>query len=87
MALLKVRALPGRVAFDAPRGGKRIPSDAFVPVKDTPHIRRLVNHWGDIEIEGEAAVEPTAIPAVVPEKPVEVEAPPPPPPAEQTAEL
>lgn len=100
MALLSVRALPDRVAYDAPRGGKKIPSDQYVPVPDNAYIRRLINHWGDIEVEGADSVEPTATPIEVPEKPVEAQPPvndkpplvdtpaaietPPPPPPDQT---
>jgi len=46
MAVIYVKAKPGRRALFE---GKEIPSDKFVPVADTPYIRRLINHWGDIE--------------------------------------
>ena len=55
MASIRVRALPDRVVYDAPRGGKRIPSDKFVSVQGSNYIRRLIEHWGDVELEGEVS--------------------------------
>ena len=49
MAMIYVKAKPDRAAFIA---GKIIPQDKFVPVTDDPYVRRLADHWGDIEIEG-----------------------------------
>jgi hypothetical protein len=49
MAMIYVRTKPGRKAFFQ---GKVLPQDKFVPVPDTPYIRRLVSHWGDLEVEG-----------------------------------
>ncbi|MGY2987711.1 hypothetical protein [Bradyrhizobium sp. USDA 4508] len=49
MAMIYVRARPGRRAFFE---GRVIPEDKFIPVTDTPYIRRLVDHWGDLELEG-----------------------------------
>ena len=43
MTAISVRALPGRVVYDAPRGGKRIPSDKFVKVQDSYFLRRLID--------------------------------------------
>lgn len=51
VARIKVRAKPGKVAFDQPRYGKRIPHDDFVEVADTPYIRRLAEEHDDIEIQ------------------------------------
>ncbi|KRR21358.1 hypothetical protein CQ14_06830 [Bradyrhizobium lablabi] len=51
MAMIYVRARPGRRAFFE---GRVIPEDKFIPVTDTPYIRRLVDHWGDLEVEGDA---------------------------------
>jgi hypothetical protein len=49
MAMIYVRVKEGRKAFFE---GKVIPADKFMPVPDTPYIRRLIDHWGDIEVEG-----------------------------------
>jgi hypothetical protein len=56
MALIYVRARQGRRAYYE---GKIIPHDKFVAVQDIPYIRRLVNHHGDLEVEGGEKVEPT----------------------------
>lgn len=45
MAMIYVKTKPGRRAFFQ---GKILPSDKFVPVPDTPYIRRLTDHWGDL---------------------------------------
>jgi hypothetical protein len=58
MAMIYVRAREGRKAFHE---GKVIPQDKFVPVPDTPYIRRLVSHWNDLEVEGD--FDPKAPPA------------------------
>jgi len=49
MAMIYVKAKEGRAAFFE---GKIIPQDKFVHVTDTPYIRRLVDHWGDLELQG-----------------------------------
>ena len=54
MPRIMVKAMPGRIAYSAPRGGKVIPHDEFIPVQDTPYVRRLANIWGDIEIQSAA---------------------------------
>lgn len=59
MPMIYVRARPGRRAYFE---GKVIPQDKFFPVTDTPYIRRLINHWGDLEVEGGEQKEPTAKP-------------------------
>jgi len=51
MPMIYVRAKPDRAAFFE---GKAIPSDKFIPVTDTPYIRRLAHHWEDIEVQGGA---------------------------------
>jgi hypothetical protein len=51
MAKINVKAEKGRVAFSAPRNGFRIPEDKFVPVEDTPYIRRLIEYHGDLVVE------------------------------------
>jgi hypothetical protein len=33
--------------------GKVIPEDKFVPVTDTPYVRRLINHHEDLEVQGD----------------------------------
>ena len=50
MAMIYVKSKPGRAAFFQ---GKIIPEDKFVAVTDDPYIRRLANHWEDIEIQGD----------------------------------
>jgi len=49
MAMIYVKTKPGRAAFYE---GKVIPQDKFIPVTDTPYIRRLIDHWEDLEVEG-----------------------------------
>lgn len=49
MAMIYVRTKPGRRAYYE---GKVIPQDKFVPVPDNPYIRRLVDHWEDVEVQG-----------------------------------
>jgi hypothetical protein len=51
MKTLHVRAVRGRVAFDAPSGGKRIPDDRYVAVRATPWIMRLLDEHGDIQVQ------------------------------------
>jgi hypothetical protein len=50
MATIYVKAKPGRAAFHE---GKKISTEDFVPVPDSPYVRRLINHWGDVELQGE----------------------------------
>ena len=52
MTNISVKTAEGRVAYDAPRGGKKIPSDKFMQVRETPYIRRLIDHHGDLIEEG-----------------------------------
>lgn len=49
MAMIYVKTRPGRRAYWE---GREIPHDKFVPVPDTPFIRRLITHHEDVEIEG-----------------------------------
>jgi hypothetical protein len=51
MSSIRVKAVEGRTAFTAPRGGKLIPHDHFIDVERTPWIDRLLNHHRDIEAE------------------------------------
>lgn len=49
--LIKVRAVPGRIAYTAARGGKLIPSDGDgINVERTAWIERLIRVHGDIEV-------------------------------------
>jgi len=48
MEKISVKAVEGRVAFTAPRGGAKIPSDKYVEVDKTPWIMRLLEKHGDI---------------------------------------
>jgi hypothetical protein len=52
MAMIYVKSKEGRRSYYE---GKVIPQDKFIPVTDTPYIRRLVNHWEDLEVEGGGA--------------------------------
>lgn len=51
MAMIYVRARPGRRAYYE---GRVIPQDQYVPVVESPYIRRLIEHWEDLEIEPDA---------------------------------
>jgi hypothetical protein len=48
MAMIYVRTKPDRKLFFE---GKVIPQDKFIPVPDTPYIRRLIHHWEDLEVQ------------------------------------
>lgn len=50
MSMIYVRAKPGRVVRESPRGNF-IPADAFVPVKPSVYIDRLINVHGDLEVQ------------------------------------
>ena len=52
MGNISVKAAEGRVAYDAPRGGKKISHDKFTQVRETSYIRRLIDHHGDLIEEG-----------------------------------
>lgn len=49
MPMLHVKTKPGRRAFYE---GREIPNDKFIPVADSAYMRRLIQHWGDVEVEG-----------------------------------
>ena len=51
MAMIYVRTRPGRRAYYE---GRVIPQDKFIAVLDSPYIRRLLDHWQDIELEPDA---------------------------------
>jgi hypothetical protein len=55
MEKVKVKAVEGRVAFTAPRGGVRIPTDDYVLTNRTAWIDRLHDHHGDIIFEADEA--------------------------------
>lgn len=57
MPKISVKAVEGRVAFDAPRNGKQIPTDKFVTVQDTPWVRRLIEVHGDVVVETKKAAK------------------------------
>jgi hypothetical protein len=48
--MIYVRSKPDRVAFESLRG-RKIPSDKFVAVAETEHIKRLIEVHGDIEVQ------------------------------------
>jgi hypothetical protein len=62
MEKLSVKAVKGRVAFTAPRGGVRIPHDRYVEVDDNTWIRRLLDVHGDIIQEKKSAAKTTSKP-------------------------
>lgn len=62
MPLISVKAKPGRIAYDAPRGSL-IPTDRYVLVDATPWIVRLLNVHADIELEPAAKPVPAPPPA------------------------
>lgn len=47
---VRVKAVEGRIARRSPRG-ELIPHDRFVKVPMTQYIHRLINVWGDVEVE------------------------------------
>lgn len=55
MAMIYVKAREGRRAYFE---GRVIPQDKFVPVTDTPYIRRLINHHQDLEEDKSRAKGP-----------------------------
>lgn len=74
--LIWVRALPDRIAYTAPKGGRRIPSDQYIQVPPGPWITRLLTVHGDIEQKPETASAPVAVEAPTPlEVPPEAVAP------------
>ena len=77
MAMIYVRTKPGRVAMTD--DGRPIPHDKYVPVAETPYIRRLIDHHHDIEVQGHS---PSRAPAHEEPAPAPRRAPPPTPKAE-----
>ena len=51
MSLISVRTKQGRRAYAGPGTQNEIPNDRFVPVRSTPHINRLINVYGDLEVK------------------------------------
>ena len=49
MPMIYVKTKENRRAYFE---GRVIPQDKFIPVTDTPYIRRLIDHWGDLEVQG-----------------------------------
>ena len=47
---ISVRAVTGRIARTSARGDV-IPHDRYIPVEKSHYINRLLDHWGDIEVE------------------------------------
>ena len=66
MATIYVKTKEGRKLFYE---GKPIPLDTFVAVNDDPFIRRLIDHWGDLEEQGGKKAKPAAKPAPKPAAP------------------
>lgn len=50
VSMIYVKVKPGRRAYYE---GKALPDDKFVPVVDSPYIRRLIDHHQDLEVEGD----------------------------------
>jgi hypothetical protein len=65
MATIYVKAKPGRAAFYE---GRKISTEDFVPVPDTPYIRRLINHWKDLDVQGGNDKKKSSPPESKPEK-------------------
>jgi hypothetical protein len=59
MTMIYVKTKEGRRAFYE---GRIIPNDKFIPVTDNPAIRRLIDHWQDVEVEGAAPPPDTLTP-------------------------
>jgi hypothetical protein len=59
VSMIYVKVKPGRRAYYE---GKALPSDRFVPVIDSPYIRRLIDHHQDLETEGGAEGKPAPAP-------------------------
>ena len=78
MTMIYVRAMPGRIAYATPNRGKPIPHGEFIPVADTPYVRRLAEVHKDIEIRKEPEKKAAAKKEKEPD--VEAHAAPPPPP-------
>lgn len=55
MPMIYVKTKPGRKAFYE---GRIIPEDKFIPVADTPYIRRLVHVWEDVELDESRLPQP-----------------------------
>lgn len=51
--IIRVKAAPGRVAFSAPRGGRRIPEDAAIAIPLTPWVQSLIDNHGDVIVVGD----------------------------------
>ena len=63
--MISVKAVKGRIARTSPRG-ELIPSDAYTWVEVSPYVMRLVNFWGDLEIEPAKPVAKAAAPVAPP---------------------
>lgn len=57
MQKVSVKAVEGRLAFTASRGGAKIPHDKYVEVDETEWIKRLRDVHGDI-VQEVAKTEP-----------------------------
>ena len=55
MAHIYIKTKQGRVAFSG--DNRPIPHDKFVPVPDSAAMRRLINYWQDVEVQGETVSE------------------------------
>ena len=74
MSMIYVKVKPGRRAYYE---GKALPHDKFVPVIDSPYIRRLVDHHQDLEVEGDAERKPAPAPGPARQSPDPNSGPPP----------
>ena len=66
MATIYVKTKAGRKLFYE---GKPIPLDTFIPVQDSPFIRRFIDYWGDLEEQGGTQKAKAAKPAPKPAAP------------------
>lgn len=71
MQKVRIRVRPGRVAYSAPTGGRRLTADdGWVTVPLTAWVQRLIEVHGDVEVEQpEAPPAPAAAPATSAVKP------------------
>ena len=58
---IRVKAVAGRIARNGP-SGELIPDDRYVTVDETPYMKRLINHHGDVTVEPEKKPAPVKAP-------------------------
>jgi hypothetical protein len=63
MSMIYVRARPGRRVYT--QEGRVIPSDNFISVPYDSRMRRIVEHWGDVDVQ-EGKDKATPVPSQPP---------------------